>query len=98
MLKAAIDPALDDGRVQALGGVTSSLVERHAPDAPQVVRDEAVVRCAGWLLDAPSSGLRSQAEGEVRQSFSPAMTGALRASGAMALLAPWRVRRAGPIG
>ena len=80
-----------------VGAAASALIEREAPGAPDAIRDEAVVRCAGWLLDSPASGIRSQAEGEIRTSFSPAMTGAMRASGALSLLAPWRIRRAGAI-
>lgn len=89
----------DDEDVTArLGGAASALVEEHAPLAPQAIRDEAVVRCAGWLLEAPSAGIRSSSEGDIRTSYSPTMTGALRASGAMSLLRPWARRRAGAIG
>ena len=88
----------DAALIWRLGGTGSALVEAHAPDAPQPVKDEAVIRCAGWLLDAPASGVRSQSEGEIRTSYSPAMTSALRASRAMALLRPWAWRRAGAIG
>ena len=92
-LHATVDAAL----IWRLGAAASALVEEHAPLAPQAIRNEAVVRCAGWLLESPSSGIRSQAEGDIRTSFSPTMTGALRASGAMSLLSAWRVRRAGVI-
>lgn len=97
---AALRQALgedDDNVVARLGAAASALVERHAPGAPQAIRDEALIRCAGWLRESPVSGARREAEGEIATSFSPAMTGALRASGAMSLLAPWRVRRAGAI-
>ena len=88
----------DDHVTARLGATAAALVQRFAPDAPQVIKDEAVIRCAGWLRQAPSYGVRSEVEGEIRTSFSPAMTSALRASGGMSLLSPWRVRRAGAIG
>ena len=89
----------DDDHVTArLGAAAGALVERFAPDAPQPIRDEAVIRTAGWLRQAPSYGARSESMGDVSTAFSPSMTGALRASGAMAMLSPWKVRRAGVIG
>ena len=77
--------------------VAAELVDRFAPDAPEAVSNEAAIRCAGWLAEAPSSGVRSESLGDVRTSWTPAMTGALRHSGAMALLSPWKVRRAGAV-
>ena len=88
----------DDHITARLGATAASLVQRFAPDAPQVIKDEAVIRTAGWLRQAPSYGARMEAEGEIRTSFSPAMTSALRASGGMALLSPWKIRRAGAVG
>ena len=53
--------------------------------------------CVGWLAEAPASGLRSNTTGPFKWDYSPAHRGALRASGAMGLLSPWKVRRAGVI-
>ena len=75
-----------------------ALVGRYAPDAPEAVLREAVVRAAGWLAQQPAAAVRSESIGELRTSFAPTHTGALRHSGAMALLSPWKVRRAGAIG
>lgn len=96
-LKAAIGPDLDDARVQALGAAAAALVERYAPGAPQAIKDEATIRTAGWLREAPSSGARREDTGDISTAWSPNMTGALRSSGAMGLLTPWKVRRAGAI-
>ena len=57
--------------------------------------NEAAVRCTGWLLEAPSSGAVRERTGDLATTFSPESTGALRASGAMGLLSPWKVRRGG---
>lgn len=88
----------DDATAQRLGSTAAELVERHAPDAPQPVKNEAVIRTAGWLREAPSSGARREDIGDVSTAWSPNATGALRASGAMGLLSPWTLRRAGAIG
>ena len=95
---AALAAALgedDDDTTQRLGETAAALVERYAPGAPQAIRNEAVIRCAGWLRQAPTYGARSESEGEISTSFTPSATGALRASGAMGLLSSWKVRRAG---
>ena len=96
-LKAALGEN-DDATAQRLGSTVAELVERYAPDAPQAIRDEAVIRCAGWLHEAPSSGLRQQTVGPLTVEYAPSMFSALRHSGAMALLSPWKVRRAGAVG
>ena len=85
----------DEHVTARLGATAAALVERYAPDAPQPIKDESVIRTAGWLREAPSYGARMESEGEVSTSFMPSATGALRASGAMALLGAWKLRRAG---
>ena len=87
----------EEDEAERLLTVAVGLVERFAPDAPQAIRNEGIIRCAGWLYESPASGARMEREGEIATSFSPASTGALRASGAMALLSPWKIRRAGVI-
>ena len=64
-----------------------ALVARHAPDAPDAVKDEATLRCFGWLFDSGSFG------SDERPAVSSA--GARIKSGAASLLKPWRVHRAG---
>ncbi|MDE0335406.1 MAG: hypothetical protein OXI64_10645 [Defluviicoccus sp.] len=66
--------------------VVEAAVERYAPDARDAMKNEAGIRMAGYLLDQP-----------------PAPTGdmhaaAMRNSGAMALLNPYKIRRGGSIG
>ena len=66
-------------------GVATEVARKYAPNAPDATADEAVIRVAGYLYDAgkadPALGVQD----------------ALRRSGAAALLAPYRVRRAGAI-
>ena len=87
-----------EGRAETLLATAAALVERFAPDAPSAITREAQLRACGWLAQAPSGGQRSEEQGDIRTAYTPAATGALRASGAMALLSPWKNRRAGAIG
>ena len=77
--------------------VVVSLVERYATGAPVAVQNEAAIRCAGWLADTPGASLQSEQYGDLGATWAPGQLSALRHSGAMALLSPWKVRRAGAI-
>lgn len=84
------------------------LADDYAPGAPEGLRNEAAIRAGGWLRDvdpAASQVSRAREEGNAygressttAVSYRPAAAGALRASGGMALLSRYRVRRAGAI-
>lgn len=88
----------DESTLDRLGSTAAALVERYAPSAPQAVRNEAVIRCAGWLHEQPGASIRSEQVGDVRTEYAPTSPSALRHSGAMALLTAWKVRRARAIG
>ena len=84
----------DDATAQRLGAVAAARVERFAPTAPQVLRDEAVIRFAGYLRQQPSV-IRGVTAGSVELAY--AVTGFARPfknCGARALLAPFARRRA----
>ena len=90
--------AVNQELADRLHGVAVALVERYAPEAPEAVANEAAIRCAGWLEEAPHGPVRSERTGEIATGFDGARAqSALRGSGAMALLSPWKVRRAGAI-
>ena len=91
------DPGLvDDDRAAQLLAVASEIVTRYAPDAPDAIQDEAVIRIAGWLVESPGSGLVETQRGERRHMlFRGAVSSALRASGAMSLLRPYKPVGAG---
>ena len=61
----------------------TAAVEKHAPDAPDAIQNEAVIRLTSYLFDQPSVGRGA------------AYANALRNSGAAAILLPYRVHRAG---
>ena len=94
-LQAAL--GIDSATAIRLLPVATELVNRFAPDAPGVIADEGVVRTAAWLHEAPSGGQTSEGIGDVSTRWSVASMSALRHSGAMALLSPWKIRRAGAI-
>ena len=77
--------------------VAKALVQQYGPDAPEPIQNEAVIRCAGWLADKPSSSLQSERFGDVEVQWATGQLSALRHSGAMALLSPFKVRRGGAI-
>ena len=97
-LGAALGGSDDTTTLERLGAVSAAMVERYAPGAPQEIRNEAVVRASGWLRDQPASATRDITVGPLSTSYQPSSMSALRHSGAMALLSPWKVRRAGAIG
>ena len=88
----------DEAEARRLGETAAALVERYAPLAPQPIKNEAVIRTCGWLHGQPAAAVRSEGIGEVSTAYATTHISALRHSGAMALLSPWKVRRAGAIG
>ena len=96
---AADDPGiLEAGRLLSIAGdlVTAYLHDDPADtDCPEDVRDEAVIRTAGHLMNRAGFG---RVEGTVavgstmKTPLAPMARSAVRQSGAAALLAPW-VRR-----
>ena len=88
---------LDSATAARLLAVASALVTRFAPDAPDAIANEGAIRTAGWLAEQPAAAIRAETEADISTSYAPSMQSALRHSGAMALLSPWKIRRAGAI-
>lgn len=87
-LRAAL--RLDDGaevnaEITRLLASTSAMVERHAPDAPDTIQNEAVIRVAGYVYDQPTA------------SRGDSYANAMRSSGAARFLLPWVEHRAGAV-
>ena len=89
---------LDATEAARLAPVVDAMVNRYAPSAPLVLRQEAAIRVAGWLADSPASNLRSSAIGPISYDFAPSQRGALMHSGAKAILYPYRTKTAGLAG
>ena len=85
-----------DVGVQRLGAAVAARIEEYAPDAPQVAKDEGVVRGAAWLKDTLGA-VSSHTVGPLSVER-PANTAAwFLHSGAASLLTRWKTRRAGVI-
>ena len=85
-LAAAIrlgDTTEETAEATRLLAYATEAVTKHAPDAPDAVHDEAVIRLAGYLFDQPTA------------SRNLAYADSFRNSGAAAILLPYRVHRAG---
>ena len=97
VLREALGGGVADSRVVALGEAAAALVERYAPAAPQPIKNEATIRTAGYLHQQPRAALNTETIGPLSARFATTHTGALRHSGSMSLLSPWKVRRGGAI-
>ena len=96
-LRDALGTAPSDDRINRLGATAAAMVEQYAPAAPQPLKNEAVVRFAGYLEEANYGALRSETTGDLESAHNN-HAAMFRNSGAAALLSRWRVRRAGAIG
>ena len=78
--------------------VGQAMVARYAPDAPVEMRNEAIIRYAGYLAQTRQHGLTKISVKDIDIEFSErSHAAAFQHSGAKALLSPWRVRRGGVI-
>ncbi len=93
----AVELGVTQARAEALLLVTTALVDRFAPGAPEPIKDESVIRTSGYLVEQPRAAIRSDGVGDITTSYTPSSTSALRHSGAMALLSPWKIRRGGTV-
>ena len=85
-------------RAEQLLSVASELVNNYCDTCPDAVANESVLRVCGWLFQTPMGSIKSEAAGPLRISYATHEKNALRHSGAMALLSPYKVRRAATIG
>ena len=92
---------LDAATAQRLFAVASELVSNYASAAPDPIRDEAIIRTASYLKDgAPHATLqRLESGASVELEFlKPSGRSALRFSGSMSLLSPYKKRRGMVVG
>ena len=92
---AETDPG---GTVAArLLAVATRVVEDYAPDAPEVLQNEAVIRFGGYLGQSDFGGIPEETIGPQSVKYTVNHAAAFRNCGAAALLTRYRVRRAGAI-
>ena len=86
-------------QIEGLLSAASALVERYAAGAPTAIKNEATVRAAGWMRQAPAADVMPTDVGVIKLTWRPTESrNALRSSGAGGLLAPWRRPRALVVG
>ena len=96
----ATELGADATQATRLLAAASELVTNYAAAVPDAVLNEAVLMISGWLWGSASSrgGIKSESAGPLKISYAVHEKNALRHSGAMALLSPYKVRRAAAIG
>ena len=77
--------------------VATEAVTHYAPEAPEVLQNEAVLRFAGYLLGSDYGAIRKDSIGPSDYEFVTNHAAMFRNSGAAALLTRYRIRRAGSI-
>ena len=77
------DSAEETAEATRLLAYATTAVETYAPGAPANVQNEAVIRLAGYLFDRPMAARGA------------AYANAARNSGALRMLLPYRIHRAG---
>ena len=77
--------------------VATAEVTQYAPSAPVATQDEAVIRMSGYLDSSRDTAFIQEIKvgDAVDLTFRSAAGSALRASGGMSILSPFKVRRAG---
>ena len=94
---------LTDAQLDRLGGAAAAEVEAFAAGAPQPLKDEAVIRVVGYLVQVPAGlhekTLKSPDGSEVTLKYARGMSNSspLRSSGASAILARHRTMGVGTI-
>ena len=98
-LKSAVQGAAleSDERANQLGAVASAMVEEYAPGAPQELKNEAVIRFAGYLAQSDFGTIRKEDIGPQSFEYVTNHAAMFRNSGAAALITRWKIRRAGAI-
>ena len=94
----AAETAATVARAERVLPVVIAMVDRYAPAAPAVVKNEACIRFGGYLLQSDYGSHRKESEGPQDVEYITNHAPAFRNSGAAALLTVWKVRRAGSIG
>ena len=86
-------------RLQNIARAAADLVTNYLGknnQCPQSVKNEAAIRAIGWMANRASDGrISEKGWSGVSRDYNTA--GCLRGSGAMNLLAPYKIRRAGAI-
>ena len=78
--------------------VAIQVVTDYAPQAPESLQNEAVIRFGGYLLGSDYGAVKTETLGSSAIEYAMNHAAAFRNSGAAGLLTRYKVRRAGAIG
>ena len=90
----------DTATATRLLSLATELVTRYVNNTatPESILNESVIRLSGWLHNSPPSRTNELSIGaDISIRVSVSHNAALRHSGAMSLLSPYKKRRASPI-
>ena len=79
----------NEDRAIALGMAASAMVERYAPNAPQILKNEAVIRFAGYLAQSDFGSIVQEDLGPQSVTYPTNHAAMFRNSGAAGLLTRW---------
>ena len=97
-VEVAAETGSDSATAERLLAASVALIEKYGSNAPEAIENEAALRISGYLFGQPKASIRAESVGSVSLEYAPSRQSALRHSGAMALLSPFLMRRAGSIG
>ena len=89
--------ATESARLLAL---STEIITRYVNNTatPETIKNEAIIRLSGWLNDSPANSVtQSEIGADVKTRYNVSHNSALRHSGAMSLLSPYKRRRASQI-
>ena len=88
---------ITEARAADLLAFARARVEATAPNAPDPVCNEAVIRYAGYVYGSDFGGVRREELGPKSVEYVTNHANAWRNSGAAGILKPWTIKRAGAI-
>ena len=96
-----IGSGIDVERAGELLTAATARVEQYAPDAPESIKNEAIIRLCGYAFESTTYGgfgaIREMSTGDSDHAPVTNHAASFARSGAGGLLSPWRIRRAGAI-
>ena len=93
----AAEIGVDQPRAERLLTVATQIVGDYAPDAPEAIANEAVIRFTGYLGQSDYGAIQSERLGPQQADYVTNHAAAFRYCGAAGLLTRYKRRRAGAI-
>lgn len=89
---------IDAALATRLLAVSSAMILAYCETCPDAIHNEATIRTAAYLRETPGGAIQRLETASIEIEFQkPTVRSPLRLSGAMALLSPFKIRRAAVI-